>query len=161
MGTVDFDVTEIDLSSVRLGTDTGSAAPNNGPPGPPVVFEDVATPFDGELCDCHDSDGDAIIDLMLKFDIQELVTATDLASTGTEFVELTVTGSLLDGTPFSASDCVRIVPPGDVDGDGLVGISDLLIVLSDWGSCHSCAADANGDTHVNITDLLIILSNWT
>ena len=31
-------------------------------------------------------------------------------------VELTVSGLLLDGTPFEASDCVRLVPPGSPPG---------------------------------------------
>jgi hypothetical protein len=31
-------------------------------------------------------------------------------------VELVVTGNLLDGTPFMASDCVRLVPPGTPPG---------------------------------------------
>ena len=56
--------------------------------------------------------------------------------------------------------------PGDVDGDGLVGIGDFLQLLAQWGPCAkpcppSCAADFNGDCTVGIQDMLILLANWT
>ena len=50
--------------------------------------------------------------------------------------------------------------PGDVDGDGTVGILDLLELLSAWGPCAGCAADIDGDGTVGITDLLTLLGNW-
>ncbi len=52
-------------------------------------------------------------------------------------------------------------PPADLDGDGAVGITDLLILLSAWGDCaRPCAADLDGDGAVGITDLLILLASW-
>ncbi|MCH8152311.1 MAG: hypothetical protein IH830_08070 [Planctomycetes bacterium] len=54
-------------------------------------------------------------------------------------------------------------PLGDLDGDGIVGILDLLILLSQWGPCppkEQCPADLNGDGSVGILDLLILLANW-
>ena len=53
---------------------------------------------------------------------------------------------------------------GDLDGDGSVGVSDLLILLASWGpcaDCDDCAADLNGDCSVGTSDLLILLSNWS
>ncbi|MCH7604233.1 MAG: hypothetical protein IIB54_15870, partial [Planctomycetes bacterium] len=53
--------------------------------------------------------------------------------------------------------------PGDLDGDGVVGVKDLLILLGAWGSCpdcDNCPADLNGDCLVGVLDLLILLSNW-
>ncbi|MCZ6810688.1 MAG: FG-GAP-like repeat-containing protein [Planctomycetota bacterium] len=54
--------------------------------------------------------------------------------------------------------------PGDLDGDGMVGILDLLILLSSWGPCpdppQGCPADLDGDGTVGIFDLLVLLSNW-
>jgi hypothetical protein len=55
---------------------------------------------------------------------------------------------------------------GDVDGDGVVGISDLLLVLGNWGLCPgpcppACPADLDGDCSVGILDLLILLANWS
>ena len=53
---------------------------------------------------------------------------------------------------------------GDVDGDGLVGISDLLALLAAWGTCPvpppACPADIDGDGVVGIADLLSLLAHW-
>lgn len=53
---------------------------------------------------------------------------------------------------------------GDVNGDGTVGIVDLLIVLGGWGPCpappESCPGDVNNDGMVGVTDLLTLLGNW-
>lgn len=48
---------------------------------------------------------------------------------------------------------------GDLNGDGVVNITDLSILLSAWGSTNS-TADLNSDGVVNITDLSMLLSNW-
>ncbi|MEE8155274.1 MAG: integrin alpha, partial [Phycisphaerales bacterium] len=53
--------------------------------------------------------------------------------------------------------------PGDLDGDGSVGASDLLILLVNWGrcaDCDDCPADLNHDCSVGAADLLILLVNW-
>ena len=50
--------------------------------------------------------------------------------------------------------------PGDVNGDGVVNVSDLLMVISAWGSCTDCPEDLDGDGEVNVSDLLLILSYW-
>ena len=57
-------------------------------------------------------------------------------------------------------------PVGDLDGDGLVGITDFLTLLGAWGPCAapcppSCPADLDGDCVVGITDFLILLGNWS
>ena len=53
--------------------------------------------------------------------------------------------------------------PGDLDGDGSVGVKDLLILLGEWGpcaDCKACLADIDGDCTVGVKDLLILLGNW-
>jgi subtilisin family serine protease len=53
-------------------------------------------------------------------------------------------------------------PPGttgDLNGDGVVNIFDLSILLSNWGTSDPIA-DINNDGTVNIFDLSILLSNW-
>ncbi|MHC4217310.1 MAG: FG-GAP-like repeat-containing protein [Planctomycetota bacterium] len=56
--------------------------------------------------------------------------------------------------------------PGDLNGDGTVGIVDFLVLLAAWGPCPEpcppfCPADANFDCQVGVNDFLIILANWT
>jgi hypothetical protein len=52
--------------------------------------------------------------------------------------------------------------PGDVNGDSVVNITDLLAVISQWGPCSgACAADVTGDQVVNIDDLLVVLNEWS
>lgn len=57
--------------------------------------------------------------------------------------------------------------PGDVTGDGVVNVDDLLAVIGSWGPCPmppaSCDADvapSNGDGAVNVDDLLMVIGNW-
>ena len=49
----------------------------------------------------------------------------------------------------------------DLDGDGVVGVSDILLLLGQWGPCPPpCAADIDGDGSVGIWDLLMVLASW-
>ena len=50
--------------------------------------------------------------------------------------------------------------PYDLDGDGNVGITDLLLLLGDFRSCNGSPADFDGDGCVTVADLLILLANW-
>jgi autotransporter-associated beta strand protein len=53
--------------------------------------------------------------------------------------------------------------PGDLDGDGFVGITDLNIVLGNWNQTVPPAdarADPSGDNFVGINDLNTVLGNW-
>ncbi|MEE9293904.1 MAG: hypothetical protein V3W34_02920 [Phycisphaerae bacterium] len=52
---------------------------------------------------------------------------------------------------------------GDLDGNGIVGVPDLLILLAEWGlcaDCDDCPADLDDNCTVGIGDLLILLDNW-
>jgi len=113
LGTMNFDITMVDVSSVTISRADGfgnSVVPNEGPPGPHSTYGDVATPFNGELCNCHEEHGDGYIDLAMKFMSQDLVDALDLDTlTMNDEIELVLRGTLIDGTPFVASDCIRIV----------------------------------------------------
>ena len=45
---------------------------------------------------------------------------------------------------------------GDVNGDGIVNIADLVLVASNLGKTGQNAADVNGDGTVNIADLVLV-----
>jgi len=49
--------------------------------------------------------------------------------------------------------------PGDIDNNCIVSVSDLVLLLGEWGNSNSFA-DTNGDGMVNVTDLLQLLSDW-
>lgn len=55
------------------------------------------------------------------------------------------------------------ISPGDIDHDGDVDVTDLLLLLGAWGPCADCGdclADLDDDCAVGVTDLLILLGNW-
>ena len=107
MGTDDVAVADVDLSSLELHRADGAGeaiAPTH------KRFKDLTSPFDGELCGCHKFGKDGTVDLRMKFktrDLVEVLALEDLARGST--VELVLTGALEDGTPLSATDCIRIV----------------------------------------------------
>jgi hypothetical protein len=122
VGTDEFDVTQVDVGWLELsradGVD-GSVAPLANR----LHIEDVATPFDGEPCDCHELDGDGVDDLSMKFDTKDVVAELQLSDLpGGTTLEFVVSGELLDGTPFTATDCVRLVPQGSGSGTGRVDL---------------------------------------
>jgi hypothetical protein len=59
--------------------------------------------------------------------------------------------------PMGATGCVQ-----DVDGDGDVGLSDLLVVLSSFTTCACslCPGDLDGDGVAGFSDILAVLGAW-
>jgi hypothetical protein len=56
-----------------------------------------------------------------------------------------------------------LVKFGDLNGDDAIDVSDLLILLGNWGLCadfYNCPGDLNGDGVVDVSDLLLLLGNW-
>lgn len=182
LGEGDLVATQVVLDSLQLRRrdDVGTSLnPHEGPPGPHSVPADVATPFEGDICDCHEEASDGIVDLMMFFETQEVVAAFELdQECEGAVIELELTGFLEDGMPFCARDCIRIVPPGslaipgpvdftavvqcfaDLDGDGFITIEDLTTLLGAWGTNPGHPADLDGDGNVGAYDLLAILANW-
>ncbi|MGD2086184.1 MAG: VCBS repeat-containing protein [Candidatus Aminicenantes bacterium] len=106
LGTGDFDVTTIDIASIRLE----GVAPIR------TAFEDVTTPFEpyiGKMnkYDCTTEGPDGFIDLTLKFDTGEVVQAIGQVTDGDVMV-LELSGNLLEefgGTPIKGEDVVVIL----------------------------------------------------
>jgi hypothetical protein len=58
---------------------------------------------------------------------------------------------------FDCNDCT-----GDLDNDGLIAVSDVLLFLADYGcDIPICAGDINGDNTTNVSDLLLLLSQYS
>jgi uncharacterized repeat protein (TIGR01451 family) len=71
----------------------------------------------------------------------------------------------MEGTTPDAT-CWIVHDPWDVNGDGSVNVSDVLLVLDHWGETPSspgwdAAVDVNQDDVINISDVIVILDHWT
>jgi T5SS/PEP-CTERM-associated repeat protein len=100
-----------------------------------------------------------------------LVTSGDMTGNRVEDL-ITVNanqGTALGGPPSSVviqpNESEPLPPqiPGDLNGDGVVNVSDLLILLGNWGpcvDCDKCVGDLNDDCIINVSDLLELLANW-
>ena len=51
--------------------------------------------------------------------------------------------------------------PGDVNGDGVVDVSDLLAIIAAWGPCKGCPEDLDGNGSVDVNDILLVLAFWS
>lgn len=74
---------------------------------------------------------------------------------------MSVVGLALAVTPAFAGP-VTPACPGDVDGNGMVGIEDIAGVINDWGMVvpPGTGADLDGDGSIGIGDLAVINLNW-
>jgi len=60
------------------------------------------------------------------------------------------------------------VCPADVDGNGSVTVSDILLIIGQWGDCGDgtfrpagdCAPLPNGDCCVTVADVLAVVGSW-
>jgi hypothetical protein len=107
LGTANFDVTEIDPTSIQIW------GPHcDGGPVSPIQhnYEDVSTPYTGtQQCGCNTLNGDGFTDLTLKFTKQAVVNGLHLSTyPHFSFVHLTIVGKLTDGCSFIGTDCVRV-----------------------------------------------------
>ena len=105
VGTKTFNVTEVDVASVRLE----GIAPVRS------AFEDVATPFEPFLdkndcfVDCHEYGADGFNDLVLKFDVQKIVELLGDDVENDDCFALSLTGTLKEGgLPIVGEDLVII-----------------------------------------------------
>ncbi len=115
-------------------------------------------------CAVHDvdQDGDADID-----DLNILITVYedeqgDCNDNGVNDLIDIFDGTSLDEDGNGIPDECRDIP-GDVDGDGDVDTTDLILLLGAWGACddcENCVADFDDDCFVGTSDLIILLGNW-
>ncbi len=108
LGTESFDVANVDPSTITLA---GVAAER-------YSYEDVATPYDRDSCDCHDEKGDGFEDLTLKF-LQRDILAATAPVRDREYYELVLEAKTEDGVSLVGSDCIWILGDyGEFGDDG-------------------------------------------
>ncbi|MFQ5652518.1 MAG: FlgD immunoglobulin-like domain containing protein, partial [bacterium] len=107
LGTVELDVNNIDVSTVKLE----GISPLRSD------IEDVAAPVTNreDVCDCSTENPDLTLDLTLKFDRQEILEALrdkgEPLNDGDQVI-LTLTGKLIAGTPIEGRDCIIVKSKG-------------------------------------------------
>lgn len=120
-----------------------------------AVYADSCDPE--SLLGCNDdasNDGTSIVELQVlqgqSYFIQVGVAASDALEHG---------GGILAIKPFTpdATPC-----EGDVTGDGITGVEDLLALLDVWGTDDEDAdvAPDGGDGIVGVDDLLFVIADW-
>jgi len=108
LGSEDFDVNDVDPSTVTIG----EAVPKR------FLLADVSGPaVDESACACPSAGADGFDDLVFQFRSADVIAGLGDATSGAVRT-VTLSGKLNDGTPFDASDCVRIV--GKPTGQPLV-----------------------------------------
>ena len=58
----------------------------------------------------------------------------------------------------TCSDCAPVGCAEDVDNDGVVTVSDVLTILSEFGCSVGCQHDLNMDGNVGVADVLDVLA---
>ncbi len=116
-----------------------------------------------------DTTGDGQADAIVRgLNISEIAGPSfDLPSQPWLYTELELEPLSMPGVVFDAMARINFpadtVCVGDLTGDDVVNVFDLLALLDAWGECvepNDCPADLNGDGLVNVFDLLILLEQW-
>ena len=61
---------------------------------------------------------------------------------------------------YDDGSCEPCTCPGDVDGDGAIGVADILGVLAEFGCATSCNVDLDEDGQVGVSDILQVLAQF-
>ena len=64
---------------------------------------------------------------------------------------------LIDGPPGNCGDDEPSDCPGDLDGDNIVGVNDVLALISAWGTDEG---DIDGDGTTDVNDMLALLNYY-
>jgi len=77
-------------------------------------------------------------------------------------VDITFSGDIACGASFPSlfNAPFACYCTNDIDGNGMVTVDDLLLVLAEFGCLSGCSADVTNDGFVNVSDLLSILSEF-
>lgn len=71
-----------------------------------------------------------------------------------------VYGEYTDKGGNTISEECPVACAGDIDGDGVINVNDLLMLIGAWGTCDGCPEDIDENGVVNVNDLLIAIAAW-
>jgi hypothetical protein len=86
----------------------------------------------------------------------------------TNFPDISIVVSIGDMSCYDTALTIIAQPVfGDITGDAVVNVDDLLEVINHWGECpaeQTCDADIQpeftGNNAVDVDDLLMVINNW-
>ena len=151
----------------EVGGNGDSVQPNQ------LVYDDFVAPGETVL---HVTVGAVEIDDDLRYDVWEPLIGDGWDELGEDTITVDVSTPgihtrSIDAPDFNGTIRVEVIDypfaelndtlPGDVDGDGVVGVNDLLAIIAAWGPCSGCSEDITGDGVVDVNDLLAGLAAWT
>ncbi len=153
-----------EVSYVRWYSNSAGANPNND------IFEVDISPDGGQTWVNLEIVGPAGPETAggwfhRQFAVEDFIELTDqiqLRFVGSDYDPQALVEAAVDKFRFRTVVCEDTCP-ADLTGDGVVDVSDLLMLLSAWGVCpdgSSCNADLNGDGFVDVSDLLMLLAAW-
>ena len=93
----------------------------------------------------------------------ESITGIELPNVGQYYASITTITDTVQLYRMDISVQALLTIPGDLNGDGFVGLDDLDMIILTWNQTvtePNNQADANGDGYVGLDDLDILLGNW-
>lgn len=139
--------------------------PSAGPIPLDFMWHEVVTPADADP-------PSLAFDWIVEIDASGTITwRTENAFLGEAEYDLgwpfgTVVVQIEEGTINATLEVYKVSNPcyEDIDGNGFVDVSDLLMVIDNWGACPDCIdeipGDVNYDNVVDVTDLLHVVGSW-
>ena len=75
---------------------------------------------------------------------------------GSSCFPITLTGFLRCGPRLFLTDARE----PDLNGDGVVDLLDIVVVINNWGPCSGCLMDLNLDNEINLIDVVLVIDKW-